>query len=401
MRIAVIGAGIGGLVAAAGLQRQGHEVHVFERRAEPGAVGAGITLGGNALAALDDIGLGDVVRGVSGPALGSMRSGQRQPSGRWLVSLPASETSPLRSMHRVELHHALLAELATGSVHADSRAQVAPDGEPEIEVTVGPGNPSDTSVSDSPSVGTTRRERFDLVIAADGLRSAARSAWGLDPGVRFAGYTAWRGVTESAGHLADEVGETWGRGARFGIVRLPDDRVYWFAALSTPTGAVFADDRAAARDIFGGWHEPIAELIEATPRAAILRHDIYDLARFPHSFAVRRGVLLGDAAHAMTPDLGQGAGQAIEDAATLVLLLSESSAGAVEGTDLDAMVQWYSRLRRARTRPLWRGSRAMGRIAQAGGPLASRVRDAALRSIPGPLVARAAATAGTPGWPRP
>ncbi len=398
MRIAVIGAGIGGLVAAAGLQRQGHEVHVFERRAEPGAVGAGITLGGNAFAALDDIGLGDVVRGVSGSALGSMRSGQRQPSGRWLVSLPPSETSPMRSMHRVELHHALLAELAAGSVHADSRAQVAPDGEPEIEVTVGAESPE---CPGNPSAGTTRRERFDLVIAADGLRSAARSAWGLDPGVRFAGYTAWRGVTESAGHLADEVGETWGRGARFGIVRLPDDRVYWFAALSTPAGAVFADDRAAARDIFGGWHEPIAELIEATPRAAILRHDIYDLARFPHSFVVRRGVLLGDAAHAMTPDLGQGAGQAIEDAATLVLLLGGASAEAVVGAGLDAVVQRYSRLRRARTRPLWRGSHAMGRIAQARGSIVSRVRDAALRSIPGPLVARAAATAGTPGWPRP
>ncbi|GAA4512659.1 flavin-dependent monooxygenase [Brevibacterium yomogidense] len=122
------------------------------------------------------------------------------------------------------------------------------------------------------------KETFDLVIAADGLRSDARSRWGLDRDVRYAGYTAWRGVTASRGHLANEAGETWGRGARFGIVPLPDDRVYWFATLSTPPGTQFDDDHETLRGRFGSWHRPISDLIEATPEGAVLRHDIYDLA---------------------------------------------------------------------------------------------------------------------------
>ncbi|GAA4814736.1 FAD-dependent monooxygenase [Tomitella cavernea] len=365
MRIGIIGAGIGGLVAAAGLQADGHDVTVFERRDAPGAIGAGLTLFANAFAALDAIGLGDTVRAVGADPLGRMRSGQRRPSGRWLVSVPPGSGPAVRSLHRAELHSALLGHLAEGTVRAGCTARAHPGGEPVVTVD-----------------GTSAR--FDLVVAADGVRSAARGAWGLDRGVRYAGYTAWRGVTTSRRHFAVEAGETWGAGARFGIVPLPDDRFYWFAVLTATEGTDFGDEPAVLRQRFGGWHAPIPALLDATPASGLLRHDIYDLAALPPSCVAGRGVLLGDAAHAMTPDLGQGAGQAIEDAATLALLLRGAG-------PLDAALNEYDRLRRRRARKLWRGSRLAGRLAQASSPVAVAARDVLMRAMPPGAAVRASA----------
>ncbi|MBM7846858.1 hypothetical protein [Arthrobacter roseus] len=108
-------------------------------------------------------------------------------------------------------------------------------------------------------------------------------------------------------------------------------------------------DRGVLREVFSSWHRPIADLIEATPCSAILRHDIYDLADLPPTFATRCGVLLGDAARAMAPDLGQGAGQAIEDATTLILLLRQTRD---HPSDLGAALSRYDQLRRARIEAL-------------------------------------------------
>ncbi|MFC6233892.1 FAD-dependent monooxygenase, partial [Leucobacter soli] len=365
MRIAVIGAGIGGLTVAAGLGADGHEAVVYERREDPGAVGAGLTLFGNAFGALDEIGLGERVREVSSDAVARMRAGQRAPSGDWLASLPPGAVPSLHSLHRAELHRVLQEALPWGSLRLGSHARVAASGEPVVTV-------------------DGVEEPFDLVVAADGLRSDARTCLGLDRGVRYAGCTAWRGVTSAGLDLRREAGETWGRGKIFGIVPLPDARVYWFATESTDAGRRADDEREALRARFGDWHAPIVSCIDATPAEAILRHDIHDLAALPASFVKGRTVLLGDAAHAMTPNLGQGAGQAIEDAATLVLLLR----GVRRAGDLGSALARYSALRRKRTRLVWRQSRLMGRVAQASHPVSAALRDTLLRAAPAAAMSR-------------
>ncbi|MFT4122278.1 MAG: FAD-dependent monooxygenase [Microbacteriaceae bacterium] len=372
MRVAVIGAGIGGLTAGAGLSADGHEVVVYERRDEPGAVGAGLTLFGNAFGALDAIGRGDTVRRVSSDAIARLRAGQRVPSGDRLMSLPPSAVPSLRSLHRAELYRALVDALPAGSLRLGQGAVVAEDGEPVVTV-------------------AGAAERFDLVIAADGLRSDARARLGLDRGVRYAGYTAWRGVTAAGVDVHGEAGETWGRGRIFGIVPLPDDRVYWFATESTTAGQRAEDERQAVRERFGHWHPPILDCIDATPTGAVLHHDIYDLARLPATFIKGRTVLLGDAAHGMTPNLGQGAGQAIEDAATLTLLLRHG--------DLHTALSRYDELRRKRTRAIWRRSRQMAKVAQASHPIGAGIRDALLRATPPALMGRA--TQSIQRWPAP
>ncbi|GAA4481064.1 FAD-dependent monooxygenase [Enteractinococcus fodinae] len=364
MRIAVIGAGIAGLVAAASLQRDGHDVTVYEQREEPNADGAGLTLFGNAFAALDAVGLGDTVRAISDNTLPTLRTGQRTPDGTWLTTIPAQTVGQLHSLHRITLHETLLSLLEPGTLHTSAPAVVSADGRAIVHV-----------------AGTP--ETFDLVLAADGLRSRTRQRLGLDAGLRYSGYTAWRGVTQPGSvDLAGAAAETWGSGSIFGIVPLPEGQMYWFGTLNQPAGKRFADEPAAAAEAFAAWHHPIPEAIAATAPEAVIRHDIYDLEELPKTFGRGRTVLLGDAAHAMLPNLGQGAGQGIEDAVTLSLLLRSN-----RNQPLGRILARYSAIRRRRTLTLWRQSRLMARMAQASGPIATRGRNLGMRLVPPHLIA--------------
>jgi 2-polyprenyl-6-methoxyphenol hydroxylase-like FAD-dependent oxidoreductase len=155
-----------------------------------------------------------------------------------------------------------------------------------------------------------------------------------------------------------------------------------------PAHTVLSDEYAAVERRFGDWHRPIPEIIAATARAAaVFRLDIADLAGPAPTFRRGRTVLLGDAAHAMTPDLGQGAGQAMEDAATLTRLLSLHAA--------ETAPDVYDRLRRARTQPIARRARQLGAVLQNGG----RLRDAVLRLTPPGAIARQLRT--TQSWAAP
>jgi 2-polyprenyl-6-methoxyphenol hydroxylase-like FAD-dependent oxidoreductase len=343
-RVKVVGAGIGGLVTAIGLQRRGVEVTVFERADAPLHVGSGLSLFGNAFTALDAVGAGAAVRALGGPQA-AFQAGQRRPDGRWLATIPADAVRELRVVHRADLHRVLADQLAPGTIRWGAPA------------TAEPGD-------------------FDVVVAADGLRSQIRSSWPDDPGVRYSGYSTWRGVTARPVDLRGAAGETLGRGDRFGVAPLPDGRVYWFGVSTMPQDATFADEVAEVRRRFAGWHEPIAEIIDATEPAAVFRTGIHELAGPLRTFRRGRVVLLGDAAHAMTPNLGQGANQAIEDAATLVTLLTGRA-------DIDAALSEYDTLRRARTQPIAARARLLGRVMQSRSPL----RDLLLRLTPASALA--------------
>ncbi|GAA4594180.1 FAD-dependent monooxygenase [Planotetraspora phitsanulokensis] len=344
-RAVVIGGGIGGLTAAVALERAGWTVTVFEQAPSIAPVGSGLAIAPNALKALDTIGVGDEVRKLSAV---QGEAGIRRPDGRWLSRTSAEEAwarygDPIVLLLRSALVDLLTVRLSPGSLHVNTRVESI--------------DPKSGRVTTSAGVVDA-----DLVVAADGIRSSTRKA--LFPGHPepvYAGVTSWRLVVRSSEPV--RAAETWGRGLVFGVMPLTDDQVYCYATAVAAPGERAADEKAELTRLFGGWHRPIPGLLADTDPAVVLRHDLYSMDTPLPAFHRGMAALLGDAAHAMTPHLGQGACQAIEDA---VVLGHHATRGGLAA---------YTADRLARTTRIVRRSRAVGRLTRWSNPLAVPVRD--------------------------
>ncbi|MEU7942322.1 FAD-dependent monooxygenase [Microbispora bryophytorum] len=358
----VVGAGIGGLTAALALAHKGWEVTVLERAASVEPVGAGLAVAPNALRALDVIGAGDDVRKLSAI---QGRGGVRLPDGRWLARTTAEDAAarygdPIVLLTRAALVGILAGRLPQGALRVNSRVESVDPATGRVTV-----------------AGATETIEADLVVAADGIRSRTRSAlFPGHPAPVYTGVTSWRAIVPLPGVTgASETvpaSETWGRGLVFGVMPLAGGQVYCYATAAVPAGLRAADERDELLRLFGRWHDPIPALLDAADPAAVLRHDIHSLDTPLPAFHAGRVALLGDAAHPMTPNLGQGACQAMEDA---VVLAERVSPG-----DLAAGLGVYSRERLARTTPIVRRSRSIGRLTRWRNPLAVALRDGAMRA---------------------
>jgi 2-polyprenyl-6-methoxyphenol hydroxylase-like FAD-dependent oxidoreductase len=341
----VIGAGIAGLAAACALRALGYEVRVLEREPELRSGGAGLTLWPNATRALRSLGLD----GVAGDCARELRAAStRAPDGSALSNLPLAQVAerfgPLVSVYRPELLAGLRARF---------------DGEVEFGSTV--------VERDGRLLAGGTPIQADLIVGADGIGSVVRRLLAPEVVPRAAGYGAWRGVAASGAATPEAASETLGAGKRFGLVPLTEDRTYWFAVLGE--GGEHADLHTA----FADWHAPIREVLEAPVIGERSYLPLADLPRLPR-WHLGGTVLVGDAAHAMTPNLGQGAAQALEDVAALSRHLGSAP--------LERALGAYAAERKHRAERVVARSRSAGRVLQASNPLAVPLRSAVMRLTP-------------------
>ncbi|MGY0233835.1 FAD-dependent monooxygenase [Longispora urticae] len=340
-RVIVAGGGIGGLAAAVALTRRGLDVTVVERADGIRELGAGITIQINGMRALDRLGVADAVA-----ARGSLiaRAGIRTWRGDVLSADPldrlaAEYGAPCVGVHRGRLQAALLAAVPAGVVRLG--AAVA-----DVDATA-------DGVTVRLDDGTELRG--DVLVGADGLHSTVRARLHGAAAPDYAGYTIWRAVCPTPPGLgADEIGVYWGPSCRFGFVPISATETYWYATQVQPYDADAEPDplpglRARHRD----WADPVPALLAATDPAAVFRTRITDREPLDR-WGRGRVTLLGDAAHPMTPNLGQGCCQALEDAVTLADVL----AGA---PDPAAALRRYEDLRAPRTARIVRMARDLGR----------------------------------------
>jgi 2-polyprenyl-6-methoxyphenol hydroxylase-like FAD-dependent oxidoreductase len=364
MNILIAGAGIGGLTAAVALQRAGHQVRIAERASEIKAVGAGLALAGNAMRALHSIGAGELTEQAGKPL---EKAEILVPSGK--VIARTNLTKPInahtligRTLLRADLHQLLFNLLPVNTVYTGLTVQRFAESENGVQLIF--------------SDGTSWQG--DLLIAADGINSVIRKQLLPDGKPRFSGYTCWRGITAPIVNTDSiKFTETWGVKGRFGICPLKDNRVYWYACVNTPKENDPAYQTWTPDDLkkqFSGYHYPINELLAATDSTQVMHNDIADIVPL-QQLAFGRVVLLGDAGHATTPNLGQGACQAIEDAVILPKFISDSAS-------VEASLKAFSELRLPRTTKIVERSLLFGQIAQTDNRLLAGIRNLLMQLTP-------------------
>ncbi|MFK4542518.1 2-polyprenyl-6-methoxyphenol hydroxylase-like FAD-dependent oxidoreductase [Streptomyces tendae] len=379
----VVGAGIGGLTAAAVLSRAGLDVRVYERATELRAAGSGLSVMTNALTALSRSGM-DLGLEKHGQAVEVFKVLDRR--GRLIREQPLKEVSdrlgaPCVSISRAALQSALLTQ--AGDVPITFRAAAT-----RYET-------DDEGVTVHFADGTTARG--DILVGADGFRSAVRRQLAGPEEERDSGYLSWLALApfEDRRLRPGYVGHYWGRGRRFGLIDIGHGRYYWWGTYNMP--AARSRSWSGGKDeilrVFDGWAPEVLRVVQQTPEDAIL-----SLPSCDRVFLERWGdgpvTLLGDAAHPMLTSLGQGAAMAIEDAVVL------ADAMARHTDDPRAGLRAYEDARRERTRAMVANARRTSDLEQLEHPVATALRNAFLRWVPKSVLARpleAALTFTPPG----
>jgi 2-polyprenyl-6-methoxyphenol hydroxylase-like FAD-dependent oxidoreductase len=362
MKVLISGGGPAGLTMAIALEKKGFQTEIFESAPVLGPVGAGLAIGANAVKVIKLLGMYDDF----------MKTGRRMKHAQVLdyrgrvitetdeKALGDGLTTATFTIHRADLHQ-LLMNHCKGRVHTASRGVFFEEKGDRIVLHLADGSSAEG----------------DFLVAADGIHSPLRKQVLPASRLRYSGLSCWRGVTGTIpeGIAADRFTETWGPKGRFGIVPIGGDRLYWFATAHSAE----QDPQMRAMNVkglqqhFTAYHGQVQRVLRAAESAPVLYNTLSDLEPVSN-FAFGRMALSGDAAHATTPNLGQGACQAMEDALVLAQCLSEDPS--------PAGIRKYSMLRVPRTTKIVSLSWRMGKLAESQSPVLSSLRNFALRMIP-------------------
>ncbi len=353
MRILIIGGGIGGLTLAAALHQRGIDATVVERAPKFAPVGAGIVLGVNAMKVMARIGVADAIaqRGLEAGVARIADSRGKTLTAIDFKSMPRDVGRAI-VLHRAALHEAILTGVPADAIRLGTTIESLREEPDRVEVRLSDGT----------------EDAFDLVVGADGIRSAVRAMVFGEIPLHYSGYTCWRFVVACDLPNTD-TWEMWGRGRRFGVAPIGGGRVYCFATLNAPRNDPAMRDLPLAefKRLFADFRGPVPDVLGRLNTASELIWNDLEEVEVP-KWTTNRVALLGDAAHAMTPNLGQGAAMAIEDALVLADVLTHNQPLPV------ALAQYESR-RRPRVTQIQTRSRRLGRVAQWESRAACAMRD--------------------------
>lgn len=362
---AIIGGGIGGLSLAVALQQKGVTVTVYEQAPLFKPLGAGLALAANAMLALKHIGLDEEIMEAA-HVIGKVSI--KDQTGKTLTSTDSRRVTKKYgvtgnfTIHRADLHHILVKQLQPGTIKTGKQCTHVEQKHELVTLHFADGSIVDVRA----------------VIACDGIHSPIRKQFLPSSKPRYAGYTCWRGVIDDPHHnfSYEETSETWGPGKRFGIVPLSNNRIYWFACMNAPVQSE-AMKRFTTKDLinaFSDFHDPIPTLINYTNNDQLIWGDIVDVAPIKQ-FAFKNIVLMGDAAHATTPNMGQGACMALEDAAMLASYL-------LKYKEPEIAFRTFEQMRMARTTKIVNNSYSIGKLAQLENFWLIQLRNLALQMTP-------------------
>ncbi len=359
MLLDIIGAGIGGLTTAIALQNKGIPTRIFEQARGLKPIGAGIIMANNAMQVYDQLGLRKEIE-QSGNAISSLNVTDRQLRCLSRVKLHAFEKK--YGVQNVAIHRGKLQQVLAGKLEAESLKL-----DHKLDRVV--------RADEGFRLFFKNGEEYfsQALIGADGLNSTVRNELFKTGRVRNTNQLCWRGVAEYVlpPKFRHELNEAWGLGDRFGFVQIDDRNVYWYAVKSFHHQSEPSIEEI--RGYYGSYHLIVRELLQQTPADGIHTALLTDLHPMPEWWQPNV-CLLGDAAHAATPNMGQGACQAIEDAYIL--------SGCLDTFGFPGAFAAYQKIRLPKARQVVKTSWAIGQIAHWKHPLAVRLRNLMMRWVP-------------------
>lgn len=360
MNIDIIGAGIGGLSTAIALEQKGIKTRIFEQAEQIKEVGAGIILANNAMQVYEKLGLRKIIEENGNPisSMNITKSNLKPLSKIDLSHFEQKHNTKNVAIHRGKLQQILINKLISTEINLDHKLTSIVKNENAYDLNFENGNQIKSST----------------VLGADGLNSIVRQNLFPNNSIRNANQICWRGITEYELPIKfrNELNEAWGKSERFGFVQIAQNKVYWYALKSFKKNK----NEFSIHDLeqyFSDYNSVIKDIIKSTRKGQINTAEISDLK--PTNIWYKENVcLIGDSAHATTPNMGQGACQAIEDAYVLSECLSKY------GTT--KAFSEYQNLRLPKAHQVVNGSWLVGKMAHLSNPILIGLRNQILRLTP-------------------
>lgn len=360
MKFGIMGAGIAGLTAGIMLEKLGFEVEIYEAADSVRGIGAGIGLASNAIKAFEYLGLDKEVIAISNHLHDFEICNA---AGKTILS---ADTERIKqnydtdnfAIHRADLHNFLSGKISSDKIYLNKRLRQFIQNKNEVLLEFEDG--TSTSV--------------DFLIGADGVNSRVRQQLIPNSEPRYAGYWCWRATVPHDFEGLQKSTEVWGKNGRFGMTPLKGNRIYWYACINSNLKDGVQDyglDELKAR--FGEYFPMVREIFNLTQQKDLISTPIMDLKPI-YNYHFGNVLLIGDAAHATTPNMGQGACMALEDVAVLHDELLKN--------EMEMAFRNFEKRRLRRTHYITKTSWRAGKVAQSDNNLVIFLRDFLLRILP-------------------